>query len=284
MCEKNLKNNPKMFIIIGDDNFIGNNMMQCVKEKNQPAHGYSNDEDVVLNIKKISIEEYKKNSDAIEIEDMWIVICLDPNMGFEKYVAKMKKICDDLDEMDYSGHICYFSLASICQYEYGKTISEESLVYPSSECDLCYATGENLLHLLSYSEKSYIEPHIFRVGVPYGENVPSFVNDMIETAKNNSEIQVPMGSDIKRTLTHIEDVCEAAIELMNLEFCPQLVNIAGETKTLAEVGKAVAEKYNVDFVERGLSPLYDQELSAELFNESITFNPKYNFNQWLNEQ
>lgn len=291
MCGKNLKNSSKMFIIIGDDYFIGNNMMQCLKGKNQLVHGYSHDEEIVLDIKKIPIDEYKKNIDAIEIEDMWIVICLDASMGFEKYVKKLKTILDDLDAMDFTGHICYFSSASICQSEYDKEISEESLVYPRNERDLCYATAENLLHVLSCSDKSCIEPHIFRVGIPYGDNSPNFINNMLETDPNGNEIKVPLGSDVKRTLTHIDDICEAAIELMELEFCPQLINIAGETKSINKIGSEIANKYNVEFIERGLvtqqtEDFYagDQHLSGKLFNETVNFKPKYNFSTWLKNQ
>ena len=285
-----------IYTVIGIDTYIGAHMLKHLREKNQFVYGHSQEEDVTLDFKEIPVDEISKlPEDVPSVQSHWLVICIDPSIGFEKYTTKIKKLFDDLENQEFTGDICLFSSATICMPNLDKPISENTVVYSRNKHDLALATGENLLTVLGCSEKGYIVPHIMRLGIPYGDeigmkNLPYFVNHMINDAENKSSLMIPIGGDAKRSLTHISDICEAAMALMNSDYCPALVNIPGEVKTITEVGSAISNKYHVDFMERGLNmhdnPDYfagDQHLSDEYFNENVVFTRKYTFEQWLEE-
>jgi nucleoside-diphosphate-sugar epimerase len=271
-------------------------MMKHLCKRYQFVYGFSQDEEFCLDQKKISVDEWNKLPDDIPtIEADWLIICIDPRIGFEKYTAKIKKICDNLTAQEFIGDICFFSSASICLFDHD-SLSETTTIYPRTEIDLSLASGENLMTFLSCSENGYAVPHIMRIGVPYGdevgmENLPCFVNHMVQDAQNKSPLLIPMCGEAKRSLTHVSDICESAIELMNVDDCPTLINIPGEVKTITDIGAAISNKYHVSFEERGLNRYNDQDyfagdqhLSETLFNETVEFVLRYTFEQWLNEQ
>ncbi len=286
-----------VFTVIGTDTYLGSHLEKHLKDKYESVYGFRQDEDFDIDIKNLTPAEFEALADEIPtaLAD-WIFICLDPSIGFEKYTEKLRKICDTLAEKDYTGDLCLISSGALCIPETDCPITESSVVCPRNERDLALATGENFMNVLAHKSNSYIIPHIMRIGVPYGNETPNnisdgFVNQMIATAKAKNDLQVPLGGDAKRSLTHISDICDATIALVNAEYCPSLVNIPGEDVSINETGNAVAKKFQVSFEECGLcggdEPNYfagDQHLSAEVFNESVNFTPRYTFKRWLADQ
>lgn len=89
----------------------------------------------------------------------------------------------------YRGDILLFSSTLICQPgEDG--ITEESMIAPRTEIGLCLATAENILGVMLYKDGNEVLPHVLRVGN-----------------------------------TKIDEACTKAIELMSIEFCPNLAVI-----------------------------------------------------------
>ena len=119
----------------------------------------------------------------------WLVVCIDPTIGFEEYTARIRNLCSHLFIKNYSGNLLYFSSTEICQPgEDG--ITEESLVAPRTEVELCLATAENILSVMLYKAGNEVLPHVLRRGD-----------------------------------TGIDKACKKAIELMNMDFCPGLAVI-----------------------------------------------------------
>jgi len=69
-------------------------------------------------------------------------------------------------------------------------ISEESLVAPHTEVGLCLATAENILSVMLYKDGNEVLQHVLRLGN-----------------------------------TGIDEACKKAIELMSMEFCPDLAMV-----------------------------------------------------------
>lgn len=285
-----------IFTVLGADTYLGAHMVKHLRENDRMVCCVAQNEDFDCGIEPLCINELNKVSHGVQVvETQWLVVCIDPGIGFEKYTSKIKKLCDNLVAKEFTGNICFFSSATICQSG-PEPISEETLVFPRTEQDLALATGENLLAVLSCSPHGYASPHIMRIGVPYGNETGitetiGFVNEIIKAAERNYNFTIKKPSGAMRTLTHISDICESALQLMCLEFCPPLVNIPGEMKTIADVAGLVAQKFGVEFEEKGLSShdeqdyyAGDQHLSAEYFNNTVKYDRKYIFEQWLNEK
>ncbi len=287
----------KIATVIGSDTYFGAHLVKHLTQAGIAVFDFPQDGDFSADIRSVSPEEANTiYRDLPKVAGVWTFICIDPGIGFERYTAKVKKICDTLVSEDYGADLCLLSSASLCMPEYDCQITENTIVYPRNEHDLSLATAENMLRVLACKQEVYITSHIMRIGMPYGKEIPNVkddcvVNQMVANGRDKLNIQIPMLGDSKRSLSHISDICQSVISLVNAEYCPSLVNIPGEEMTFAEIGSAVAEKYNVSFSEKGLTFndakdffAGDQNLSATYFNELVTYTPRYTFKQWLAEQ
>ena len=286
-----------MFTVVGTDTYLGAHMEKHLRSKFQLVYGYSQNEEIAVDIREIPVNEINKLPKNIpSVKSDWFVVCIDPGIGFEKYIEKLKRLFDDLAAQGFIGDICFLSSAALCMPDIGQKITEDTIVYSRNEHDLAFAVGEQLLTVLGCSGKGYAVPHIMRIGVPYGdeigmEKLPGLVNRLVADAQNQSAVQIPLGREAKRSLTHISDICESVIGLMCSEYCPPLVNIPGETKSIGDIGRAISENCQAVFKESGLSryddlDFYtgDQELSDDIFKEHLKYNRRYSFEKWLGER
>ena len=77
--------------------------------------------------------------------------------------------------------------------------------------------------------------------------------------------------------------CESIINLMSLEFLPDIINTPGENLSLSDICDKIAKRFNAtpkandqDFFSG------DQHLSDELFKTQCDYVRKINFEEWLN--
>ncbi len=290
---KNTTSGKTLFTVVGADTYLGAHLLEHLEQTGNFVYGISQAEDFCLDYQDISTAEYHAATGLTEVNADWLIICVDPSIGYEQYVAKLKQISDVLIEKDFCGDICFISSASICLSEEHEALSEEVRLYPRTEIDLALTAGENLMNYIACNPNCYAIPHIMRIGIPYGSEIAdcslpdNFLSKMLAEVQQK-DVVVPLTSDAKRTLTHISDICESIIAMMQLEDCPMTINIPGEVKTLKDVGVEISNKYHVGFHERGLSDSSDlyyfcenQHLSDKLFKETIKFTPKYSFSSWL---
>lgn len=100
--------------------------------------------------------------------------------------------------------------------------------------------------------KSFDIPYaIFRICIPYGNLLStdySFgtVGFFIKQAKTGSNITLYGGGDIKRTFTHMEDLCRQVIEgAFHPDSNGEVYNVGGETLSLHDAAEIIANKYGV---------------------------------------
>ena len=176
--------------VIGADTDLGANMVKHLSDAGKTVYGFTQEKDFKFSLKPILEHETGKTDyPPHPILSDWLVLCIDPRMGFEKYTSRIRSLCNYLYRKKYRGDILLFSSTEICQpREDG--ITEKSLVAPRTEVGLCFATAENILNVMLYKDGNEVLPHILR-----------------------------LSSD------RMDDACRKAIELMNMDLCPDIAVI-----------------------------------------------------------
>ena len=108
--------------------------------------------------------------------------------------------------------------------------------------------------LYAYKQSFDIRYSIFRICVPYGNllsNDYSFgtVGFFIRQAQAGNDITLYGGGTIKRTFTHMEDLCYQLVEgAFADESDGQIYNVGGQTLALCEAAQIIADKFHVKVV------------------------------------
>lgn len=110
--------------------------------------------------------------------------------------------------------------------------------------------------LLQAYKASFDIPYaVFRICIPYGNLLStdySFgtVGFFIKQAEAGNDITLYGGGNIKRTFTHMEDLCYQVIEgAFNPNSNGEIYNIGGETLSLREAAEIVAVKFGAKVVD-----------------------------------
>ena len=150
-------------------------------------------------------------------------------------------------------------------------------------------------YLKMYKNMYNINYTIFRICVPYGtmiDNISSYgtAEFMLSQAKQGKNISLYGGGKVRRTLTHIMDLCRALYEGGISKQCEnEVYNIGGEDYSLFEMANKIAEVFKIRVIE---SSWPDDQLRIEsgntVFDSSKfdnTINYKYNhlFDEWIKQ-
>lgn len=151
-------------------------------------------------------------------------------------------------------------------------------------------------YLSAWSNTFGVPFTVFRICVPYGQLVPgdySFgtIGMMLEQAKNNGIITLFGDGTIKRTFTHISDICKIIAELGELKVAKnRIFNIGGEDNvSLLDLATMIASKFQakVEFVEwpkMHLSIETGDTMFSDAFLKSIyKFEYQKNLSRYFNE-
>lgn len=143
------------------------------------------------------------------------------------------------------------------------------LVYKHNEYELIDENGINELKsiyaITKYAAEKYIELYhnvygvnyiIFRIGTPWGSILNNEGNYgtfkfFVESAKNNKVITLYGNGNIKKTYTHIINICEIfkyVICSNSDSLVNQVFNVGGVNKTLNEIAKTIAQRYDANIV------------------------------------
>lgn len=110
-------------------------------------------------------------------------------------------------------------------------------------------------YLYAYRQSFDIPYSIFRICIPYGNLIDcdySFgtVGFFLKMAQQGKDITLYGGGDIKRTFTHMSDLCYQIVTVSQMpESDGEIYNIGGETLSLREAAEFIAEPYHVNVVE-----------------------------------
>lgn len=134
-----------------------------------------------------------------------------------------------------------------------KSLKEDDL----KECKTIYAANKLACegYLQAYHDSFDIPYTIFRICLPYGNLLStdySFgtVGFFIRQAKAGKDITLYGGGNIKRTFTHMEDLCYQIIGgTFHHESNGQTYNVGGETLSLHDAAEIIAAKYGIKVTE-----------------------------------
>ena len=131
----------------------------------------------------------------------------------------------------------------------GKPLVEQA----EKECKTIYASSKWAceVFLNMYQNMFGLNYTIFRIGVPYGKVVDGHlsygtVGFFLDRATSGKPIILFGDGQVKRTFTHVMDVCHQVVETAAFaESSGECFNIDGETFSLAEVAGLIANRYDV---------------------------------------
>lgn len=109
-------------------------------------------------------------------------------------------------------------------------------------------------YLQAYHDSFDIPYTVFRICIPYGNLLStdySFgtVGFFIKQATAGKDITLYGGGNIKRTFTHMEDLCRQVIEgAFNPKSNGEIYNVGGETLSLHDAAEIIAKKYGVNVI------------------------------------
>lgn len=292
----------KKVAIIGANSYIARNVLLKLKRKGYEIHLYDNAETQVdgeENYTSINIlsKESVKNIDFICDVVFMFVGKTGSVKGFDDFTTFI-----NINEV---------ALLNILN-EYKRQHSNAKIIFPSTR--LVYKGKEGKLSETSekefktiyainkYACETYLEQYhrvyginycIFRICVPYGTMIPNAssvgtAEFMLSKASKGENISLYGDGSVRRTLTHMEDLCNILIEGAFSDKClNDTFNIGGEDYSLKEMAELIAKKYNVgvDYVEwpdlalkieSGDTVFDDTKLQRAIGN---TINHK--FNNWV---
>lgn len=195
---------------------------------------------------------------------------------------------------------------------YRRKKSEAKLIFPSTRLLYdrnCYAseveTSENLKTIYAvgkYACEQYLAMYhrvfgirytVFRICIPYGTLIPGVssygtIEFMLSKARKKENILLYGDGNVRRTLTHIEDLCNDMLLGAITDKCDNDVfNIGGENYSLNEMAYAIAQRFGVEVehipypdvacrIESG-----DTVFSSEKLDGILGNNRKMRFQNWL---
>lgn len=180
------------------------------------------------------------------------------HIGFDRYIdfvntneLGLLNLLDAIRHSPYKPKIIFPSTRLVYKGQ-DKPLQEDD----ANDCKTVYAANklacEALLRAYRYSFD--IPFAIFRICIPYGNllsNNYSFgtIGFFIKQASAGKDITLYGGGKIKRTFTHMEDLCQQIIKASFLtESDGNTYNIGGETLSLYEAAITIANKYGVNVV------------------------------------
>lgn len=164
----------------------------------------------------------------------------------------------------FTNKLIFPSTRLVYKGEVGQLLSEES----PKEFKTIYAlnkfSSENILKI--YGLKYNLKYSIFRVGVPYGNEIDGKISYgtigfFLELATKGLNLGVYGDGKMRRTFTYITDICKQLfnVSILNQSNC-ETFNIMGENLSIIDVAQMIAEKYNVKVEFRSFS---ERELILE---------------------
>lgn len=247
--------------IIGGKGYIGKHLVYYLKNRDIFPMVYDVQESDEPNYKKIDIT----NPDSVASIDLNVdYIFMFAGLtgtyaGFDKY-----QLYNTINEI---GLLNLLDVIRNSQYRPKIIFPSTRLVYKGvdkalketdeKETKTIYAVNKIACEgLLQAYKASFDIPYtVFRICIPYGNLLSSdysfgTVGFFIKMAKSGKDITLYGGGHIKRTFTHMEDLCYQLVEgAFNPDSNGEIYNIGGETFSLREVAEIVAAKFNVNVVD-----------------------------------
>ena len=175
--------------------------------------------------------------------------------AYEKYInineISLLNLLDAIRKSDYRPKVVFPSTRLVYK-GYDRSLKEDD----EKESKTIYAANKLACegYLQAYCKSFDIPYTVFRICIPYGNMLStdySFgtVGFFIKQAKAGKDITLYGGGTIKRTFTHMEDLCYQIVEgAKKKESDGQIYNVGGETLSLRQAAEIIAAKFGTNVV------------------------------------
>ncbi len=254
-------------IIIGSNGYIGRNLSYLLHEKKINNFDFDISAETENSWMKYSNLDVTSKEDFNKIDsDVDVIFFMAGITGtsdgfdsYEKYydvnVIGLINLLNYIKENKINPKIIFPSTRLVYEGFKEKPLIEESKKKPKTIYAQTKLICEETLRI--YNEVYDINYDILRICVPFGNLVDSdysygTIGFFIKKAKKNEAITLYGDGKLRRTFTHIHDICSA---LINTALKPSLTNsvynIGGTTYSLLEIAEKISEKYKskIEFVD-----------------------------------
>ena len=244
--------------LIGGKGFIGKHLVYYLKKMGHQVTSYDvldSEDDCYSRIDMTNVESVVKMDLNVDIIFMFAGLT-GTYAGFdayEKYVTinemGLLNLLDAIRKSPYRPKVIFPSTRLVYK-GYDKPLKEED----EKESKTIYAANKLACegYLQAYHDSFDIPYTVFRICIPYGNLLSadySFgtVGFFIKQAMTRKDITLYGGGTIKRTFTHMEDLCRQVIEgALKPESNGEIYNVGGETLSLHDAAEIIAKKYGVN--------------------------------------
>lgn len=250
----------KKTAIIGANGYIGKHLAYYLQQIGITPMCYDIQEVERENYKRVDLTDKESVKDIdLNVDYIFMFAGLTGTYaGFDKYEAYVNinelgllNLLDAIRNSEYRPKIIFPS-SRLVYKGVDKPLKEEDEKESRTLYSVNKIACEGLLQAYKYSFD--IPYTVFRICIPYGNMLSSdysfgTVGFFIKQAKAGKDITLYGGGNIKRTFTHMEDLCYQIVEgAFREESNGQIYNIGGETYSLKEAAEVVAEKFGTNVV------------------------------------
>ena len=293
----------KTSIIIGSNGYIGHNLKHYLENLNEEVYCYDIQDksiDYSNNYCQLDITDYKSVCELnLNVDYIYLFAGLTgTSQGFDSY-GKYIDINENgllhiLTKMKESGskaRIIFPSTRLVYKGKQNSLLKEEA----EKETNTIYALNKLACeYMLAMYQKAFgIQYTVFRICVPYGSLTKSgtsygTLGFFLQKAKNDQNIELYGDGLLRRTFTHVIDICNKIYSAVQLEESNgKIYNIGGENLSLLDVASEIARKHNVEVVFTEWPQLALQIESGDTVFDSqgldflINNTSYYDFRKWL---
>jgi UDP-glucose 4-epimerase len=244
--------------IIGSNGYIGKHFSQFLQDSGTKVQNYDLNADSCQATKKVDICDKSQISNIdLDVDYIFFFAGLTgTHNGFDKYEdfisineIGLLNLLDAIRNSPSNPKIIFPSTRLVYK-GIDSPLTEDS----EKETKSIYAVNklacEGILH--AYYTNFNIPYTIFRICVPFGSFLQKdysygLLGFFTKMALEKKEITIYGDGSLKRTFTHIEDICKqiSSVSFKN-ESNGEIYNVGGTTYTLMEVAALIAKKYQAD--------------------------------------
>lgn len=247
--------------IIGTNGYIGKHLVFYLQRMGMTPMCYDIQKEEHENYKKVDLT-YKESVATIDLNVDYIFMfagLTGTYAGFDKYETYnaineigLLNLLDAIRKSEYRPKVIFPSTRLVYK-GLDKALKEGD----EKETKTIYAVNKLACEgLLQAYKASFDIPYsVFRICIPYGNLLStdySFgtVGFFIKMAKAGKDITLYGGGTIKRTFTHMEDLCYQVVEgAFNPDSNGEIYNIGGETFSLRDAAEIIAAKFGTNVVD-----------------------------------
>lgn len=243
--------------VIGGKGFLGKHLVYYLKKKGHQVLSYDIVESEEEGYARIDMTDANSVASMdLDVDYVFMFAGLTGTYAgfdaYEKYVAinemALLNLLDAIRKSFFRPKVIFPSTRLVYKGA-DKPLKEED----EKESKTIYAVNKIACegYLQAYRDSFDIPYTVFRICIPYGNllsNDYSFgtVGFFIKQAKAGKDITLYGGGTIKRTFTHMEDLCYQVIEgAFKKGSDGGIYNVGGETLSLKDAAEIIARKYGV---------------------------------------